>query len=314
MTVFETSYYAEVVMELWTWPDKAIAPPRLYVRSPECELVDVGGEPVIMQRGNVHAVAKYEPDRVTGEWLPPEMYLWEVHDLDLEDAEAVRMFVQTWGAVRLKHMGDALLKAHRRKLDSHRRKFAKLAKLAREAGYEGDALAVAEVRLVIQIFRDAVRGFLWDSGTITLDELMEGQESPIAFSFLDGIDIASWRRMKREHQRRGVAGFSLSVINAGLETWTPRITMNSHLQPNHWTSNIYSAWCLQLFNTIAEGDSFRVCQRCGRVFVRQRGRAKQGQHRRSGEIVYCSVRCANAATVAAFRQRQKAEREGRSIT
>jgi hypothetical protein len=69
---------------------------------------------------------------------------------------------------------------------------------------------------------------------------------------------------------------------------------------------------LELFNHIVSGEVYRRCQNenCGRLFVRQYGRAEHGMTRRKG-VMYCSASCARAAVQREHRRR-KARRENAS--
>lgn len=69
---------------------------------------------------------------------------------------------------------------------------------------------------------------------------------------------------------------------------------------------LYCYLCLELFRHISEGASYRSCanERCDRMFVRQRGRAEHGQHRRRG-VKYCSAECARAQAQRAYRRRKQ---------
>lgn len=62
---------------------------------------------------------------------------------------------------------------------------------------------------------------------------------------------------------------------------------------------------VQIYNYMSEEVSLKRCanQNCGRAFIRQRGRAKYGQHRANG-VVYCSRECARAQAQRELRRRR----------
>ncbi len=67
---------------------------------------------------------------------------------------------------------------------------------------------------------------------------------------------------------------------------------------------LYDICCLELFNHIVERAPYRRCQNetCGRLFVRQSGRARHGQRRTRG-VLFCSSSCARAQAQRAYRRR-----------
>lgn len=73
---------------------------------------------------------------------------------------------------------------------------------------------------------------------------------------------------------------------------------------------LYSALCLQLLNFITEGLPARQCanETCGRLFVRQLGGARHGQHRTQG-VRFCTPACAKAQAMRELRRRQRKEQE-----
>lgn len=103
---------------------------------------------------------------------------------------------------------------------------------------------------------------------------------------------------------------AVTVLTAGLATgiecFTPVIRSGWEEKfpvfDDHW---VYEICCLELFNHIVEEAPYKHCanEACGRLFVRQRGRAVHGQHRTRG-VKYCSSECARAQAQRAYRRRQ----------
>jgi hypothetical protein len=75
-------------------------------------------------------------------------------------------------------------------------------------------------------------------------------------------------------------------------------------------AGLYSICCLEIYNHLVEQTAFRRCQneRCGRLFVRQVGRARFGQHRTRG-VLYCSASCARAQAQRELRRRRRASEQ-----
>jgi hypothetical protein len=75
---------------------------------------------------------------------------------------------------------------------------------------------------------------------------------------------------------------------------------------------LYSICCLELYNHMVERAVYKRCanERCGAIFVRQRGRAAFGQHRTEG-VKYCSAECARAQVQREYRARLRQERDPR---
>ena len=81
-----------------------------------------------------------------------------------------------------------------------------------------------------------------------------------------------------------------SPVTAGTFEIRPRVET---LPQSKRSANLYHLCCLELYNHIVEGATYRTCanEPCGRTFVRQEGRAEHGQHRTKG-VKYCSATCA----------------------
>lgn len=76
---------------------------------------------------------------------------------------------------------------------------------------------------------------------------------------------------------------------------------------------LYQLCALELYNHIVENADYQICRNetCGRLFVRQLGRAEHGQSRRQ-RVMYCSTACTNAQMQRNHRRRQRAKSSGTS--
>lgn len=106
--------------------------------------------------------------------------------------------------------------------------------------------------------------------------------------------------------------YLMQVLNPALAPMHPRlIDARLHADRPDLTlrdAPLYSICCLELYNHILEHATYHTCanQTCNRTFVRQTGRAQQGQHRSHG-VKYCSNHCARAQAQRQYRQRQRAQ-------
>jgi hypothetical protein len=71
-------------------------------------------------------------------------------------------------------------------------------------------------------------------------------------------------------------------------------------------ASLVSVCALELLNHVAEGAVYKRCQNetCGRLFVRQEGRAKHGQYRKRG-VTFCSERCNSQQKQREYRRRNR---------
>lgn len=110
-----------------------------------------------------------------------------------------------------------------------------------------------------------------------------------------------------DEQRDGPAALLGTELTEALQPFAP--TVHSVLAwvdgPYRGEPQLYSRCCLELFNHLAEHATYRKCanETCGRLFVRQSGRARFDQHRTSG-VRFCSATCARAQRDHRRRRRQ----------
>jgi hypothetical protein len=99
----------------------------------------------------------------------------------------------------------------------------------------------------------------------------------------------------------GVSWYSLGVVAE-----VPPSGVDGDAPSRPPAVGLYGALCLQILNILAEGLPTHECanERCRGRFIRQEGRAKEGQYRKIG-VHYCSDRCAKAQTQRNYYKRQQ---------
>lgn len=234
--------------------------------------------------------------------LPPssryseEIYL-ELAAIDLDDPAAIAEFVTHFGALEM----NRLLNQPLWWLDfdnaySDEVMVPAINEAKRAAGVhprEGEALV--EFRWGATALRDLVAARRVISGE--LDPMDHAWESPIWDRVpQDGTEELPW-------EEGGAASLLEVGLDTGLEPFSP-VLMRGHVSLFSEVT-LFQLCCLELFNHMVEEAPYRHCanERCGRLFVRQRGRSVHGQHRRSG-VKYCSAECARAQAQRAYRRRR----------
>jgi hypothetical protein len=105
--------------------------------------------------------------------------------------------------------------------------------------------------------------------------------------------------------REGAAHLLARGLDVGLAVFHPHVQVGDEEMPYHEAVGFYEICCLELFTHVAEAARYKTCanQTCGRLFVRQEGRALHAQHRTTG-VKYCSSSCARAQAQRAYRRRE----------
>jgi hypothetical protein len=105
--------------------------------------------------------------------------------------------------------------------------------------------------------------------------------------------------------KEGAAHLVARGLDVGLAPFHPHVQVGKDPMPYHRTVGFYHVCCLELFNHIVESARYKTCanETCGRLFVRQEGRALHGQHRTRG-VKYCSSSCARAQAQREYRRRK----------
>lgn len=174
---------------------------------------------------------------------------------------------------------------------------------------------VREEVVYARCLRNAVRA--WDA--------LSGGRSLLSWTFDWEGEFGNWitkglvpmaKVEEEDYVRHCAAVYLRDVLNAGL------VPFHAHLEvedpryldttASSWRAGTYSLLCLQLANDVADQVSYRRCanETCGRLFVRQRGRAEKGQHR--SDAAYCDKYCARAQAQRAYRRRQRKRSGGQS--
>ena len=251
---------------------------------------------------------QYDPMRVYSRLvnLPAELYLKELIDLDLQDEEAILGFVGQFGP--LGDVGTPYLDLPERLRPSQLGKWPSPAQI--ECAAQLDVLMPPEpmrkfvnrkhyflqkmgsIRVHAWCLRDAVRLWQVHIGQMSLEE------------FAKDMELSAF--MEEPVIEDDVISHLAEILNRGLQPFHARLELVDPSNPRSPVQpNLYSALCLQLFNHVAEEAIYLRChsETCNRLFVRQRGRAKQGKYHTSG-VKYCSDLCARAQGQREIRRRK----------
>ena len=170
---------------------------------------------------------------------------------------------------------------------------------------------IQDFRVGASLIRDAAKAWMWMSGA--LDSRVATWESP------------ELQRDDARHRAKATAAVDelWSVIDFALTPFHPSLAIHD-LEPDEVLPRgrrvevvpassltrgqawLYPVCCLELYNHIVEQAQLRTCtnETCGRLFVRQSGRAMHGQNRTTG-VMYCTAQCAKAQAQRMYRRRKR---------
>jgi hypothetical protein len=245
-----------------------------------------------------------------------EIYL-ELASLDLDDVNAIFGFVRDYGVLGVAHDRFAMF----RRLpgfDTHT--LPTLAKSWPSAHYNQSEQTYLEGRgltansTLVETVDEFRLGVLCIRDLITATEIANREEPPESVEWLAADREAwEWRReelrdsgIELDTQGEAVQLVLIPLLSDGLRPFHPRVIQADTGPTDDWVPPLYSICCLELFNHLAEHAEHRRCalETCERTFVRQRGRAQQGQHRSHG-VLYCSTHCARAQAQRSYRKRKR---------
>jgi hypothetical protein len=239
--------------------------------------------------------------------IPRETYLRDVTDLDLTSAAVIEEFCGRYGipVFQWPDLPEEFVRPlATRPSDGERsgqtwsdEDQEELLKIARRFGAPHQELDLQGVREGIKVVRDLTRLALGRAASDRVRKLPGDWESAIVprpSNWTEGMLILT------------------EFLSAALRTLHPAIKIEGHKGSDVWGLEgvtTYRALCLQIANDLMSDHAYKQCANpdCGRSFIFQRGRARQGQERASG-TKYCSAECAHVMASRSYRDRKRKQR------
>jgi hypothetical protein len=178
-----------------------------------------------------------------------------------------------------------------------------------DVGAESPAPTIHEFRWAVRCLRDLTRAYRCLAEARPASDF-EWENPMLAY------DAAQQRGGERGYWTGDeIEEFVADTLAIGLRGYGPTVAFRPDLQPREpgdWEEyfpagiDLWATCCLELFNHIAEGATYKECanERCQRPFVRQIGRSLYGQRRRTG-VRFCSHSCARAKAQRGYQQRKR---------
>jgi hypothetical protein len=224
--------------------------------------------------------------------VPDELYLREVLALDLADEDVLLAFVREYGPLGYEPEKSCLPYLIPEEILDN-------LKVGVHYDTEKDVLyqSLVSVQAHLWCVRDAARLYRVQTAQMTLEELKDvwelGELGVHCPADAPGVD-----RILAVIVNQGLLPFQVGIRFVGSDATPWELGLSE--------PDIYSCLCLQLFNHIVEGAIYMRChnEKCGRLFVRQRGRAKKGGTLHTSGVMYCSDYCARAQGQREIRRRK----------
>ena len=264
-----------------------------------------------------------------------ETYL-RLAEIDLDDPEAILEFVNRFGILQIQEsrMGSPAfalslhvdiieslwqerIRAGAVVLEELPRRWYKDSTPEQVARDDDEVETIADFRVGAALIRDAIKAWRWMNGTVDASDLAWESPEVLRDFGAEHRDKHAWLASVAVDELWATIDFALAPFHpsfsiGGLEDDEgglsgPRVEVVPESGFTRSEAFLYSVCCLELYNHIVEQAQLRTCanETCGRLFVRQSGRAQQGQNRTTG-VMYCTAHCAKAQAQRMYRRRKRA--------